>query len=66
MGVVYPQYLLQANAYKNFLQHLEVLKVFYKCPCPCGIATNDKSTLVVPIVLLGWDLDAQQGFSNLP
>jgi hypothetical protein len=48
-----------------FPQHLEVLNFFYGHPCPCGITTIDKSTLMVPIVLLGWDLNAQQGLVKL-
>jgi hypothetical protein len=37
-----------------------VLKFFYNNPCPCGVATNNKSTIMVSIVLSSWDLDAQQ------
>jgi len=42
-----------------------VLKKKFNCPCPCGVATNNKSTLMVHVVLLGWDLDAQQGLFKL-
>jgi hypothetical protein len=49
-----------------FPWHLELLKEFYGSPCPCGVATNPSlsngtSIPLVPIVLSGWDLDAQQG-----
>ncbi len=44
----------------TFFRHLEVLKEFYDNPHPCGVATNNKSTLMVSIVLSSWDLDRQQ------
>jgi hypothetical protein len=37
-----------------------MLKEFYDNPCPCGAARNNKSTLMVVIILSSWDLDAQQ------
>jgi len=65
IGVVYPQYWLQANVDNTFLQHLEVLKAFYCTPCPCGVAVDDKLAPMVLAILLVWDLDVQQRFFKL-
>jgi hypothetical protein len=56
---------MHAYADMTFPQDLEVLKDFYGSECTYGIQTNGKSTLMVLVVLLGWDLDAQQGFFKL-
>lgn len=37
-----------------------MLKEFYNNPRPCGVARNNKSTLMVSIILSSWYLDAQQ------
>jgi len=65
MGVFYFQYWLQTYAYSTFPQHLEVLKTFYHTPRPCGVTINDKSALMVLVILSTWDLDAQQGLFEL-
>jgi hypothetical protein len=44
LGVVYPQYWLQAYVDHIFPGHLKVLKSFYCTPCPCGVAINGKLT----------------------
>jgi hypothetical protein len=49
----------------TFPQHLEVWKEFYDSECAYGMQTNGKPASMVPIVRLGWDLDAQQGFFKL-
>jgi hypothetical protein len=51
MGVVYPQYWLQANVDNIFPRHLKVLKSFYCTPRPCGIAINGKLTQMMPTIL---------------
>jgi hypothetical protein len=42
MGIVCPQYWLQAYAYMIFPRHLEVLKDFYGSKRTYGIQTNGK------------------------
>jgi hypothetical protein len=42
-----------------------VWKDFYDSECKYGIQTNGKPASMVHAVLLGWDLDAQQGFFKL-
>jgi hypothetical protein len=49
----------------NFSSTFGGVERFYGHPCPCGVATINKSTLMVSIVLLGWDLNAQQGLFKL-
>ncbi len=42
-----------------------MLKKFYGNPSACGVAIGDKSQWMVPTILFGWDLDAQQGLFKL-
>lgn len=65
MGIVCPQYYLQANGETTFPQHLEMFKNIYYNPCPCGQAKREKSTPMVFAMLSGWDLHAQQGLFKL-
>jgi hypothetical protein len=66
IGVVYPQYWLQANVDNTFPQHLEVLKAFYCTPCPCGVAVDGKSAPMVLAMLLVGTWMCNEDFSSLP
>jgi hypothetical protein len=57
--------LVIGKSIHNFSSTFGGAERIFNCPCPYGVATNNKSTLMVPIVFLGWDLDAQQGLFKL-
>ncbi len=65
MGIVDPQYWLQANTNVTFFQQLGVLKKFYCNPHPCGQPKDGKFAAMVHAILSGWDLDAQEGSVKL-
>ena len=65
MGIVYPQYWAQENCLESFPIHLEVLKRFFcetREVAPDG--PHGKNT-VVPALLNGYDLDAEQSLFKL-
>jgi len=65
MGIVYPQYWLQAYANTTFPKHSEVLKEFYGNPHACGVTTSEKSQSMVIAIIFKLNLDAHQGLSKL-
>ncbi len=65
IGIANSQYWLQIDVKATCPQHLGVLKYFYCIPCPCKQSKNNKSPLMVPMILSGWELGVQHGLFKL-